>query len=85
MIRSNLIGIGNWASDITAQELGARWAERFGARLTAIKINDGHRAELSAALVTVGVSHNAVEVARIADNRPVADSENWRVEKHFGQ
>ena len=30
-------------------------------------------------------SHHAVDVARIADDRPVADTGNWHIEKHFGQ
>jgi carbon storage regulator CsrA len=85
MIRSILIGIDNSASGIAAQDLGVRWAERFDARLTAITIVDGHGALLPAELAPVGASHHAVDVTRIADNRPVPDTGYWHIEKKFDQ
>ena len=85
MMRSILIGIANSASDIAAQELGVRWAERFDARLTAIRIIDGHRAERAAVLVSAGASHHSADPFRIADNRPMVDAGDWHVEKQFGE
>ena len=85
MMRSILIGINNSESDIAAQELGVRWAQRFDARLTAIAIVDGHGALLSAELVSAGASHNSAGVARIADERPMLHTGGWHIENQFGR
>ena len=85
MMRSILIGIDDSASDIAAQELGVRWAERFNARLTAITIVQGHGAESSADLVSASVSHHSADPVRIADNRPMVDAGDWQIEKQFGE